>query len=457
MKMLQTMSLAGSVVVIFYVVIKLCGRKAFTYSFYKKMLMLAMVFFLFPFQEFVYPYADLLSTIFPLKEWGLEKFLPYMEWGKPIENYVEYTEGGQFRINHIGFYIFTLVCLFFMLALMAGYIYKSRKIRKKVSQGTEQVKWERINQQYNELKKSMKIKENIELKVSENINSPITMGVMKPVIFLPKHMYEEKEMSFMLTHELNHIKRKDMFLTIVCYVILMLNFYNPVAYYLIYEWKRVVELACDEKVMECMTEEERKKYGLLLVDMAEKEMFVYPTYSLGFGFAREKLIKERVKNVMKKRKMSGIKRVVAGGLMMGVTFASSLTIFAYEPDVTWEVEELGDSETEIVFLTEEMFEKELNTVEIEGNEIIYESKGYEQEIIYVDENGQVVVEKYQTPMAGTKAICQHTYANGIQTIHQKKASGGCTTTYYNVVVCTNCGYVKSKSMCGKLEKPTCNH
>ena len=75
----------------------------------------------------------------------------------------------------------------------------------------------------------------------------------------------------------------------------MLNFYNPVAYYLIYEWKRVVELACDEKVMESMSEEARKEYGLLLVDMAEKEMFTQPVYSLGFGFAREKLITERVK------------------------------------------------------------------------------------------------------------------------------------------------------------------
>ena len=117
--------------------------------------------------------------------------------------------------------------------------------------------------------------------------------------------------------------------------------------------------------------------------------------------------------------MSGIKRVVAGGLMMGVTFASSLTIFAYEPDVTWEVEEFGDFETEIVFLTEEMFEKELNTVEIEGNEIIYESKGYEQEIIYVDENSQVIVEEYQELPVKVKAVCQHIYVNGIKTVHQK--------------------------------------
>ena len=217
MKMLQTMSLAGSVVVIFYVVIKLCGRKAFTYSFYKKMLMLAMVFFLFPFPEFIYPYAHLLSAIFPLKEWGLEKFLPYayLDWGTPIENYIEYTKDRQFRINHPEFYVLTLLCLLLMLILLTRYIYKSQQVRKSVTQNAEQINWKWINKRYDELKNSMHVRGNIEIRVTESINSPITMGVIKPVIFLPKHMYDEKELNFMLAHELNHIKRKDMFLTII--------------------------------------------------------------------------------------------------------------------------------------------------------------------------------------------------------------------------------------------------
>lgn len=461
MKMLQTMSLAGSVVVIFYVVIKLCGRKAFTYSFYKKMLMLAMVFFLFPFPEFVYPYADLLSTIFPLKEWGLEKFLPYayLDWGTPIENYIEYTKDGQFRINHPEFYVLTLLCLLLMLILLTRYIYKSQKVRKSVTQNAEQINWKWINKRYDELKNSMHVRGNIEIRVTESINSPITMGVIKPVIFLPKHMYDEKELNFMLAHELNHIKRKDMFLTIICYIILMLNLYNPVAYYLLYEWKRVVELACDEKVMECMSEEERKKYGLLLVDMAEKEMLVQPTYSLGFGFARKKLITERVKNVMKKRQMNGFKRVVAGCLMMVVAFASSLSVFAYEPDMIWEVEELGNSETEVVFFTDEMFEEEMQkrTVIIDGEKITYKTEGYEKEFVYIDENGQIVVEECQEGTVSAKATCQHNYVSGTQIVHVKNSNNGCTLTYYTLVKCKICGYVKSKKVYDVEKHSVCTH
>ena len=343
--------------------------------------------------------------------------------------------------------------------MLTRYIYKSQKVRKSVTQNAEQINWKWINKRYDELKNSMHVRGNIEIRVTESINSPITMGVIKPVIFLPKHMYDEKELNFMLAHELNHIKRKDMFLTIICYIILILNLYNPVAYYLLYEWKRVVELACDEKVMECMSEEERKKYGLLLVDMAEKEMLVQPTYSLGFGFARKKLITERVKNVMKKRQMNGFKRVVAGCLMMVVAFASSLSVFAYEPDMIWEVEELGNSETEVVFFTDEMFEEEMQkrTVIIDGEKITYKTEGYEKEFVYIDENGQIVVEECQEGTVSAKATCQHNYVSGTQIVHVKNSNNGCTLTYYTLVKCKICGYVKSKKVYDVEKHSVCTH
>lgn len=453
MKMLQTMSLTGSAMVIFYVVIKLCGRKVFTYSFYKKMLMLVMVFFLFPFPYFIYGYADLLKSIFPLEKWGLVKYLPNAEWGKPIENYIEYTETGQFRINHPGLYIFTLMCLVLMLVLLARYIYKSQKVRKSVTRNAEQVKWEGLNKHYVELKSSMKIRSKVGIRISETINSPITMGVFKPIIFLPKHMYDEKKMSFMLVHELNHIKQKDIFLTIICYVILMLNFYNPFAYYLLYEWKRVVELACDEKVMECMMDEERKKYGLLLVDMAEKEMFVQTTYSLGFGISRKKLITERVENVMNKRKMNGLKRVLAGWLMLAVTFVSSLTVFAYEPDVLLEVDKIYGESLDIIVLDDVA---NIEEIELGEESVMFKSEGYQKEMFYIDEEGNLVVEEIGENGASTMSICAHSYVDKKIAYHIK-AGNGCTIKIYDAKICQKCGKIKSKTLYETRTYAKCSH
>lgn len=457
MKILQTMSFSGGVAVVFYLIIKRCGRNVFSHSFYKKMLILAMVFFLFPFPKCIYRYADLLKAVFPLEEWNIEQYLPHTEWGQPVENYIEYTADGRFRINEPGWYIFTAGCLLCMFILLSGYLYRSKKIRKNVMQSAEMFQPEETNIPYDALKKCIHIKGNVELRISDYINSPITMGVFKPVIFLPKYIEDEKKVSFMLLHELNHIKQKDMLLTILSYIIIVLNFYNPAAYYLVHEWKRIVELSCDEKVMEGMTEEERKAYGLLLVEMAEKDMFVKSVYSL--GFAREKLITERIKNVVKKRKMNSIKRIAAGCLMAGTAFICSLTVFAYEPDVIWKVDELGDSETEIIFMTEEMFEETINQriVVIDGEKITYESKGYEQEFIYIDEGGNVIVEEWEEAVGEPKESCKHIYMNGMKTVHQKNADGGCTITYYTVVKCKNCGYVKSTTYYKSESTDKCLH
>ncbi len=456
MKMLQTMSLSGSVALIFYVVIKLCGRRGFTYSFYKKMLMIAMVFFLFPFPEFIYLYADLLKTIFPIEEWGLGKLFPHTEYNKPLEHFIEYTQNGQFRINRLGFYIFTMICLVVMFIFMASYFYKSQKIRKSITKNTEQVKGENLNKQYDELKKHIKIRSSVELRVSENINSPITMGIIKPVIFIPKYMYDEQKMELMIAHELNHIKQKDMFFTIISFAILMLNFYNPLAYYLMFEWKRIVELACDEQVMKGMPEDERKIYGHLLVDMAEKEVFRQPIYAL--GFTGKKLITERIENVMNKRKMSRFKKVVAGCLVVLMTFASSLTVFAYKPDVFLEVDEIYGEALDVVVLGDEI---NLEEIQMDGKAVIFKSQSYQEEVFYLDENGELVVKELAADKAdyervGAKASCVHSYEEKAIAYHTKIGSG-CSVKIYNAKKCKKCGYVKSKTLSESRTYTTCSH
>ena len=125
----------------------------------------------------------------------------------------------------------------------------------------------------------------------------------------------------------------------------------------------------------------------------------------------------------------------------------------------WEEEKLGEGEMEITYFTEEEFEERMktHTIMLNDEKVTFQSKGYEQELIYLDESGEVVVEEYKEPNAETRAICQHTYANGIVSNHVKNSNGGCTTTYYRVVVCTKCNYVKSKTYYKSENSDVCTH
>lgn len=457
MKMLQTMSLMGSVALIFYYSMKLVGRRALPYSFYRKMLILCMAFFLFPFPHFIYRYMDLLEKIFPLEEWGIKENLLRFQLNKPYENYILYTKDMEFQINHPLFYIISLICVGVMLIFLIWYLHQSKSFRESVCDYSGQA----VNdcgeeKKFEELRADMGMKQNIRLRTSSRVDSPVMVGVIKPIILVPIKEISDLE----LIHEINHVKRQDMLFTILSKVILVLNFYNPFAWLLHYEWGRVVELACDEAVLDYAGEERTTEYGNLLIDAAQQECRTEKQYALGVDSKKVKgLTKERIKNMKNRRKMNGWKRFAAAVCVGCMTFATSLTAFAYEPDVLWETEELGDSEMELVFYTEEGFEKEQNmhTVDINGEMITYESKGYEQELVYLDENGEIVVTEYKEPEAETRAVCSHTYTSGIASTHVKNSNGGCTTTYYKVTICSKCGYVKSKTYYKTETSDVCTH
>lgn len=457
MKMLQTMSLMGSVALIFYYSMKLVGRRALPYSFYRKMLILCMAFFLFPFPHFIYRYMDLLEKIFPLEEWGIKKYLLRAQFNKPAEYFILYTKEGKVHINHPEFYVVSLICLGIMFIFLLWYLHQSKGFRESVCDYSGQT----VNacgedKKFDELRADMRLKQNIRLQTSSRVDSTVTVGVIKPIVLIPQKEISDLE----LMHELNHIKCSDMLFTILTKIILALNFYNPFAWLLHYEWSRVVELACDEAVLDYAGEERTAEYGNLLINAAQEGHIAEIQYALGFGVTKKKgLTEERIRNMKNRRKMNGWKKFVAAVCVGCMMFASSLTVFAYEPVALWEVEEIEGSEIEVTIYTEEEFEKlqKMHMVEINGEMITYESKGYEQELIYLDENGEVIVEEYKAPEAETRATCQHTYTTGLQTVHTKNSSGGCTITYYKVTVCTKCNYVKSKTVYNTVTSAVCTH
>jgi len=420
--------------------------------------MLVLLFFVIPFPEWIYRYADLLQWIFPIEKWGLKKFIPHVEIGVPIKNIIYYTEEGRIYIVQWYYYVFSAVCLFTMLAFMAWQVYKDRKFRKNICQHSEMVKRETEDFGLKWIGK-LKIISKVEIRESDHITSPITIGCFRPIVVFPKvrngkEEGDREETELMLLHELVHIKGKDVFFSALVMGILALNFYNPFAYYFYREWKQVREIACDEKVIAYAGEEKKRAYGELIVSAAEREMFVG-----GFqaGFSQKNLIKERIENIMKKRKNKWYKKVIGACLVFGMAFLSSLTVLAYQPDVLRrrEMIELPMDVTEM-YITEEELNKPME-VELDGKLVPFELLGYEQDIIYLDEAGNVVIKEYMGQAAAERASCSHSYTTGYRRIHAADGSGGCTITIYKVEYCTKCNAIKNDTVYCTETDTVCNH
>ena len=132
---------------------------------------------------------------------------------------------------------------------------------------------------------------------SENVSSPFVLGIIKPRIYLSYHM-EEQDLAHVVAHEQAHIKRRDHWWKALGFLLLTIHWFNPlmwVAYVLLC---RDIELACDEKVIKELGNEQRADYSKALVSCSVNRRTV-AACPLAFG---EVGVKERVKSVMNYKK-----------------------------------------------------------------------------------------------------------------------------------------------------------
>ena len=132
---------------------------------------------------------------------------------------------------------------------------------------------------------------------SENVCSPFVLGIIRPKIYLPYHM-DSREVGHVIAHEQTHIRRKDHWWKPLGFLLLTIHWFNPLMWLSYVLLCRDIELACDEKVIGEMGNEQRADYTQALVTCSVGRR-VIAACPLAFG---EIGVKERVKSVMNYKK-----------------------------------------------------------------------------------------------------------------------------------------------------------
>ena len=132
---------------------------------------------------------------------------------------------------------------------------------------------------------------------SENVSSPFVLGIIKPRIYLPFSM-NEQDMEHVVAHEQAHIRRKDHWWKPLGFLLLTIHWFNPLMWLAYVLLCRDIELACDEKVIKGLSNEQRADYTQALVACSVNRRMI-AACPLAFG---EVGVKERVKSVMNYKK-----------------------------------------------------------------------------------------------------------------------------------------------------------
>ena len=173
-------------------------------------------------------------------------------------------------------------------------------------------------------------------------STPFVLGVITPRIYVPETV-SEQDFPQVLAHERCHIRRWDHVWKPLAFLLLAVNWFNPVLWAAYVLLGRDMESACDEMVLKNATPAQRAAYSRALVSCAAQPKMA-AVCPLAFG---EVAVKERVKNVLnyKKPALWAVILLVVAAAIIG---ACLLTKPGYKNVGTLDAEKLFALRTEYV-------------------------------------------------------------------------------------------------------------
>lgn len=161
------------------------------------------------------------------------------------------------------------------------------------------------------------------LRQSDEILAPLTYGIFRPVILMPKNTDWEnrKELQFILTHEYVHVCRFDAVTKLILSAALCIHWFNPFVWVMYFLFNRDIELACDESVLGLLGTQSKADYSLMLINMETRKSGLSPLCN---NFCKN-AIEERITAIMKTKKTTIFSLLTACLTVLGATavFATS--------------------------------------------------------------------------------------------------------------------------------------
>ena len=160
----------------------------------------------------------------------------------------------------------------------------------------------------------------IECRMSPMVNGPVLVGLVRPVVVLPRDFFESvPEPELILRHELVHYKRRDHWCNAAMAAVRCVFWFNPLLAWAERQFRNDQEIACDRAVLADESRARRFGYGAALVSTVTQRT----PGAVGFLGPR-KTVKRRTQWVVRHR--SSLGRDLAGGFMAGLLLIAGATV-----------------------------------------------------------------------------------------------------------------------------------
>ena len=316
---LLAMSIAGSVVVGLMLMFRPVTAKIFPAKWQYGIGKMAIAFFLLPVFLFAakLPLVQPVIESYPAKPSIIQKTLPALQ-----SNSFVYAVDTMME-KHLTVELEEVILLIWLAGAMvfAGWhFYCYRRFAKQLLADSFPVQEDTATVLLSSCKAALGIHREIKLMLNPKINSPMLVGMRSPMILLPTSNMRELDLKLVLTHELMHLKRKDLWVKMLALLAGTVHWFNPFAHVLRKDISTWGELSCDEAVAYEMSHEERKHYGEAILNTLDNHSGISKAFCSSLCESKKHIERRLIMllNVKKMKKHIAVLAVVAIVLIGGV-------------------------------------------------------------------------------------------------------------------------------------------
>lgn len=412
-------SIAGTMPLLVCLLLMLLKRKNFTYRLGRKLVLLSLVEYFIPFQM--------------LKYYLPQDMLEETNSLNAISYFVNFDDKEAVSYHGISVWMpdWILMIVLCWLFVIAGFsIY-------------ETIKYHQLTRK---LKRITEIRTyplpgigNVEYRISPEMNTPYTVGFVKPFIVVPAEFPNSKLSEMILRHEYSHLRRRDSIVKLICLLAICLHCFNPLTILTFLLYTRFSENIADEAATEGCSDEERRAYAKALVKLSARTRQVPVVWRNNLLGDKKESMKRRVELIMNRNKKASKIGTVAA--VLASVILSGTTVFAYTPmQTTYSNDPVPVMEDSFSFSDTD---SDISTFSASN-------------ISFVTDDNEVIPVS-ESDLEERAIFCSHNFKSGYADRHFSQSNGGCIVKTYTAKICMKCNHLVYEDLIRTTTYVKCTH
>ena len=279
---------------------------------------------------------------------------------------------------------------------------------------------------------------NVEYRISPEMNTPYTVGFVKPFIVAPAEFPNSRLSEMILKHEYSHLHRRDSIVKLICLLAICLHCFNPLTILTFLLYTRFSENIADEAAAEGCSDEERRAYAKALVKLSARTRQVPVVWRNNLLGDKKESMKRRVELIMNRNKKASKIGTVAA--VLASVILSGTTVFAYTPMQTVENQDSLDTLSGTLDFN------------MASSESIFSQYDF-----YFESDTYGILPITESDLDTRALLCSHNFEYGYANNHIPQSNGGCIVKTYEAKHCTKCNHYVLVKCIGTVNYPKCPH